>query len=58
MMNVKTNDKVKLDYENSKIIITKPAKEKISLKERLDKYKGDNLSKDFNWDDAQGKEIW
>lgn len=31
--------------------------EKISLKELLKKYKGKNLSKDFEWDLPKGKEI-
>jgi len=57
-LNLKTNDKVDLKYENDKIIITKPKKVKISLEERFVEYKGKNLAKDFVWDDAAGKEIW
>ena len=57
-LNLKTNDKVNLNYENNKIIITKPKKEKISLKERFVQYSGENLAKDFSWDEAKGKEIW
>ena len=32
LLNLKTNDKVNLNYENDKIIITKPKKEKYLLK--------------------------
>ncbi|MCR5483505.1 MAG: AbrB/MazE/SpoVT family DNA-binding domain-containing protein [Bacilli bacterium] len=58
MLDVKTNDKVELNYEDNKIIITKPKKRIISLEERFAKFNGENLSKDFTWDDPQGKEIW
>ena len=57
-LNLKTNDKVDLNYENDKIIISKISKNKISLEERFEKYNGKNLAKDFSWDDAKGKEIW
>ena len=57
-LNLKTNDKIELQYENDKIIISKVPKEKISLEERFLKYKGENLAKDFTWDNPQGKEIW
>lgn len=57
-LDLKTNDKVDLKYEDDKIIITKPKKVKISLEERFAKYNGKNLTKDFVWDDAVGKEIW
>ena len=57
-LNLKTNDKVDLKYENDKIIISKLPKNKISLEERFAKYNGENLAKDFSWDDAKGKEIW
>lgn len=33
-------------------------KKDISLKEKFEKYNGENLAKDFEWDDARGKEIW
>ncbi len=57
-LNLKTNDKVVLEYDNDKIIITKPKKNKISLEERFAKYNGENLAKDFSWDEPKGKEIW
>ena len=57
-LNLKTNDKVELKYENDKLIITKQKKEKISLKERFANYKGENLAKDFIWDEDIGKELW
>lgn len=37
---------------------TNVPKEKISLEERFLKYKGENLAKDFTWDNHKGKEIW
>lgn len=57
-LNLKTNDKVDLKFENDSIIITKPKKEIKSLEERFAEYNGENLTKDFNWDEAMGKEIW
>ena len=57
-LNLKTNDKVELIQENDKIIITKSKKEKISLKERFENYNGQNMAKDFKWDDPVGREIW
>ena len=57
-LNLKANDKVILEQDDEKIIISKPKKEKISLKKRFENYKGENLAKEFSWDDAKGKEIW
>ena len=57
-LNLKTNDKVDLNYEDDKIIISKIKKNKISLEERFAEYNGENLAKDFSWDNARGKEIW
>lgn len=57
-LNLKTNDKVNLQQVDDKIIISKPKKTKISLAERFKNYNGDNLAKDFSWDEARGKEIW
>ena len=48
-LNLKTNDKVELNFENNKIIISKP-KKKITLEERFEKYKGENQAKNFTWD--------
>jgi len=57
-LNLKTNDIVELVQETDKIIIFKPKKEKISLKNKLENYNGNNVVKDFVWDEAKGKEIW
>ena len=57
-LNLKTNDKVNLVMEDDKIIITKSNNKKISLKELFDKYNGENLAKEFEWDNPKGKEIW
>lgn len=58
VLNLKTNDIVDLNCEDDKIIITKPKKTKISLKKEFAKYNGENLAKDFSWDESKGKEIW
>ena len=57
-LNLKTNDKVIIEQIEDKIIISKSKKQKISLKKLFYNYKGDNLSKEFEWDEARGKEIW
>jgi antitoxin MazE len=57
-LGLKTNDIVLLKQVDDKIIITKSEKNKISLKERFENYNGNNLSKDFIWDDPEGNEIW
>ncbi|MBR2708312.1 MAG: AbrB/MazE/SpoVT family DNA-binding domain-containing protein [Bacilli bacterium] len=56
-LNLKTNDKVELNFENNKIIISKP-KKKITLEERFENYKGENQAKNFTWDEPRGKELW
>ena len=55
---LKSNEKINLDLDDDRIIITKAKKGKISLKERFNEYNGDDLAKEFNWDDARGREIW
>lgn len=57
-LNLKTNDKVELIQENDKIIIYKPKKEKMCLKEKFENYNGENLAKEYTWDEPQGKELW
>ena len=57
-LNLKTNDKVNLEQVEDKIIISKPKKKKISLAEEFKNYYGENLAKDYSWDDARGREIW
>ena len=57
-LNLKTNDKVILEKIEDKIVITIPKKERISLEERFKAYKGENLAKEFVWDDPKGREIW
>lgn len=57
-LNLKTNDKVELIQEDDKIIISKSKNNKISLEERFKEYKGKNLTKEFNWDNNKGREIW
>ena len=57
-LNIKTNDKLNIDQIDNKIVISKPIKSKISLEERFIQYNGENLAKDFEWDEPRGKEIW
>ena len=56
-LDLKTNDKEELNFENNKIVISKP-KNKITLKERFKKYNGENQAKNFTWDEPKGKELW
>ncbi len=56
-MQLKTNDRVDIKQKGEQIIITK-LNPKISLQERIDAYQGDNLCKEFVWDEVSGKEIW
>lgn len=57
-LKIKTNDMLKIEKVDNKIVISKPKKEKISLEERFKKYNGENLAKDFEWDEPRGREIW
>ena len=57
-LNLKTNDKVELIQEEDRIIISKSKNNVISLEERFKKYKGENLAKEFSWDNPRGNEIW
>ncbi len=57
-LNLKTNDLIELKQEGDKIIISKSKKEKISLEKRFKKYNGENLAKNFKWDEPRGNEIW
>ena len=57
-LNLKTNDAINLEQIEDKIVISKQVKSKISLAEKFKEYHGENLVKEFSWDDARGKEIW
>lgn len=57
-LKIKTNDVLNIEQQEDKIIISIPKKRKISLEERFKNYNGDNLAKDFSWDDSMGREIW
>lgn len=57
-LNIKTNDILNIAQEKDKIIISIPKKKKISLEERFKNYHGENLAKDFSWDDPMGEETW
>lgn len=57
-LNLKINDWINIEKIDDRVIITKQITQKISLASRFKEYKGDNLAKEFSWDDAKGKEIW
>jgi len=57
-LNIKVNDFLEIFQEENRIVISKSNKRKISLKDRFERYSGDNLAKDFVWDENVGKEIW
>lgn len=57
-LNLKINDVLELKTEENKIIMTKTIRKTISLEERFKVYNGENLAKDFEWDEPQGREIW
>ena len=57
-LNLKTNDNIIIEQVDDKIVISKCNKDKISLKELFDEYHGKNMAKEFEWDDARGREIW
>jgi len=57
-LNLKADDLLEIIEEENKIVISKSNKNKISLKYLFDNYNGNNLAKDFTWDDPKGNEIW
>lgn len=57
-LNIKVNDVLDIEQIDKKIIISISDKNKISLSEKFEKYSGENLAKDFSWDESVGKEIW
>lgn len=57
-LNLKTNDVIEINEEDGKIVISIPRKKKINLEERFKNYDGENLAKDFVWDEPVGREIW
>ena len=57
-LNLKINDLINIEKVDDKVIMTKKLDSKISLAERFANYKGDNLAKEFEWDEPVGREIW
>ena len=57
-LNLKKDDVVELKQDEDKIIISISKRKKISLKEEFEKYTGENLAKEFEWDEPVGREIW
>ena len=57
-LGLKTNDVVNIIQDDDKIVITIPKVDRISLEKRFKDYNGDNLAKDFCWDEPVGKELW
>ena len=46
------------NYEDDKVVVSISNNDNISLEERFKEYDGDNLAKEFNWEDVIGNEIW
>ena len=44
--------------KKEKSVVTLKMTPKISLEEKFAEYNGDNLAKEFSWDEPQGKDIW
>lgn len=57
-LNIKENDKILIEKQDDKIVISKSKKQKVSLREKFNNYKGKNLSNEYSWDEAVGREIW
>lgn len=57
-LKIKINDILNIEQVDDKIVISVPKRKKISLRDMFNEYKGDNLSKDFSWNDGVGKEVW
>lgn len=56
-LNFKENDILKIEQVDNKFVVSKSNKKKVSLKQLFSQYKGDNLSKEFEWDENIGREI-
>ena len=57
-LNLKINDLINIEKVEDRVIITKQKAPKISLAERFKEYDGENLAKEFEWDEPRGREIW
>ena len=57
-LNLQINDLINIERVEDRIVITKQINPKISLAERFANYHGENLVKEFEWDEPRGKEIW
>ena len=57
-MGIKVTDKLLIEQQEDKIVISKSKKKKISLADRFANYKGENQAKEFIWDEPIGDEIW
>lgn len=57
-LDIKDNDLLTIEESDEKIVISKSKKNKISLADRFNNYKGEDLTKEFNWDEPRGREIW
>ena len=57
-LNIKENEKLNIEKQEDKIIISKSKKQKVSLKKLFSEYKEKNENDNFSWDEPVGKEIW
>ncbi len=58
-LNIKENDLLNIKQDDKKIIIMKASNmNKVSLAKLFAQYNGENMAKDFSWDDNVGREVW
>lgn len=57
-LNIKDNELLTIEENEDKIVISKSKNNKISLAKRFSEFSGDDLTKEFVWDDNRGREIW
>lgn len=57
-MGLVEEDKLELLMEGNELVMRKKIENKISLEERIKEYEGENLCKEFEWDENRGREIW
>lgn len=51
----KINEMCEMNKKHNKSVMNQASKKFISLEERIKKYKGPNLTKEFSWDEPKGK---
>ena len=57
-LKTKEGDNLKLKQTEDKELISISNNKKIDLEELFKNYKGNNLAKEFEWDEPVGEELW